>query len=164
MKIAHDQPSLLRCLELANISLKKGCFPAGAVIINSEGEVLGEGYNTARIENKRIFHAEVNAVLASKSDIITPYTTLYTSLEPCFMCMGVALINKINRIVWLANDYWAGGMQLMQQPVNYINQSGILLEQSNDQHLIAESVTLIKKYFEGRDQELYARITTAPMH
>lgn len=77
-------------IELANENIKKGGGPFGAVIVKN-GQVIGKGANSVTLLNDPTAHAEVLAIReAAKhlNDYNLSETTLYTSCEPCPMCLG----------------------------------------------------------------------------
>jgi tRNA(adenine34) deaminase len=49
-----------------------------------------------------------------------PHLTLYASLEPCLMCYGMAVVARINRIVWACNDPH-GGVGVMMTAESWAN-------------------------------------------
>ena len=96
-----------QALGLAAISEAEGEIPVGAVITDSSGKVIGTGKNTSEADHTFFGHAEINAMTAAC--IYTGRTklygcTLYTTLEPCPMCMGACVTAGIARIVFGAYD------------------------------------------------------------
>lgn len=94
-----------RFMQLAIEQAKLGDFPFGAVIVR-EGEVLATGYNSGRREGDPTAHGEMVAIrnfLKSHKREEFNGTTLYTSGEPCVMCMGAIIWCKIKRMVFAAS-------------------------------------------------------------
>ncbi len=81
--------------------------PVGAVIVNTEELVIGYGYNCPITTDDPTSHAEINAIrMAAKSlgNYRLVDTTLYTTIEPCIMCMGAIIHARIKRVVYGARD------------------------------------------------------------
>ncbi|SDU38007.1 tRNA adenosine(34) deaminase TadA [Desulfobacula phenolica] len=81
--------------------------PVGAVIVDKNKDVIGYGYNCPISSNDPTSHAEINAIRMA-SRVIKNYrlidTTLYVTIEPCIMCMGVIIHARIKRVVFGAKD------------------------------------------------------------
>ena len=76
--------------------------PFGAVIMR-DGVVLAEGWNEVTSSNDPTAHAEVTAIrraCLAVNDFSLQGATLYTSCEPCPMCLASAYWARISRIVY----------------------------------------------------------------
>jgi guanine deaminase len=76
--------------------------PFGAVIVR-DGAVLAEGWNEVTSSNDPTAHAEVTAIrraCQAVGDFSLAGATLYTSCEPCPMCLASAYWARISRIVY----------------------------------------------------------------
>jgi cytosine deaminase len=76
-----------------------GCPIGGVLVHNESGRVLGEGHNALVQEGNPIVHGEMAAMraagrLANRHDM-----TMYTTLQPCFMCAGTIVQFGIPRVV-----------------------------------------------------------------
>ena len=109
-----DHPSYLvhkkwmnRVLELAKIAGDAGEVPVGAVIINSDGELIAEAQNRRERDFDPTGHAEILA-LRQAGRILQNWhlnqCTLYVNLEPCPMCSGAILQARIGFLVYGADD------------------------------------------------------------
>lgn len=100
-----------KALDLALAAAQAGDVPVGAVVLNAEGEIIGEGHNQRELASDPTAHAEVlalrQAATASGSWRLDD-CTLVVTLEPCLMCAGAILAARIPRIVIGAWDEKAG--------------------------------------------------------
>jgi creatinine deaminase len=91
---------MTRAFQLAAKSYAEGGCPIGGVLVaNDTGEVLGEGHNALVQEGNPILHGEMAALRAAGRMINRHNTTLYTTLQPCFMCAGAIAQFGIPRVV-----------------------------------------------------------------
>jgi len=102
-----------RTIELANENVKNAGGPFGAIIVR-DGVILGEGQNRVTANLDPTAHAEVMAIRAACQnigDFSLSGATLYTSCEPCPLCLSASLWARIERIVFAAdrNDAARGG-------------------------------------------------------
>lgn len=100
-------------LELAAKASQQGDVPVGALVLNSQGEIVGRGFNKREVDNDPMSHAEVvalrEAAIANDSWRLDDHTLVVT-LEPCTMCAGAAVQARIGRIVFGAFDEKAGAV------------------------------------------------------
>lgn len=110
-------PPFRRCVELAWESCSSGTFGCGAVITDPAGNVVAEGRNRVfnepsgeyPIEGTRLAHAEMNALARVPAGVALDDCTLWSSLEPCLMCLSSALLSSVGEIRFLAPDpLWDG--------------------------------------------------------
>lgn len=102
----EDAVWIERCLELARAAAAEGEVPVGAILVR-DGVELGAGRNRCVALGSPIEHAELEAIraaCAATGDARLPGATLYSTLEPCFMCAGAALHARVARIVFAAHD------------------------------------------------------------
>lgn len=82
-------------------------IPVGALIVNADGDLVGEGWNRNIVESDPSAHAEIVAMRRA-GQAIGNYRlvgcTLYVSLEPCAMCAMAAVHARIARLVFGAFD------------------------------------------------------------
>jgi tRNA(Arg) A34 adenosine deaminase TadA len=98
-----DQRYLARAIELSREHMDSGAGgPFGAVIVR-EGRILAEGWNEVTSSNDPTAHAEVTAIRRACQEIgdfSLDGATLYTSCEPCPMCLASAYWARVSRIVF----------------------------------------------------------------
>lgn len=101
-------------LELARQASSLGEIPIGAVIVNSDGDVIARGFNSREGTHDPTAHAEIIALRAAGENIQDwrlTNTTMYVTLEPCPMCAGAIAMSRVSRLVLGAwnDDYGATG-------------------------------------------------------
>ncbi len=87
-------------IRLANESVKNGGGPFGAVIVK-DGQIVAGSSNRVTIDNDPTAHAEVNTIRQACHKIGTfdlSGCTIYTSCEPCPMCLGAIYWSRLRRI------------------------------------------------------------------
>ncbi|MEN6439406.1 MAG: tRNA adenosine(34) deaminase TadA [Syntrophobacter sp.] len=98
-------------IDEANKAGDLGEVPIGAVLANENGLVLALGHNLPVTSNDPTAHAEILAIRAAAlavGNYRLPDTVLYTTLEPCAMCVGAMLHARIRRLVFGAPDPKSG--------------------------------------------------------
>ena len=89
-------------IELADMSVATGGGPFGAVVVRN-GEVVSVGTNRVTANNDPTAHAEVSAIRAACKKLETFTLTdcvIYTSCEPCPMCLSAIYWSGISRIYY----------------------------------------------------------------
>jgi tRNA(Arg) A34 adenosine deaminase TadA len=92
-------------MRIAIEEARRADFPFGAVIVR-DGRVLARGRNLGRSQDDPTAHGEMVAIrrcLAAHGGAALKGATLYTSGEPCAMCMGAILWCHIGRLVFAAS-------------------------------------------------------------
>jgi len=91
-----------RAIELARASVRAGGGPFGAVVARA-GVVIAEGTNGVTLANDPTAHAEIVAIRGACSklgDFRLSGCTIYTSCEPCPMCLGAIYWSRAERLVF----------------------------------------------------------------
>jgi tRNA(Arg) A34 adenosine deaminase TadA len=81
--------------------------PFGAIVV-LDGEIIGRGQNEVTSGNDPTAHAEVNAIRRAcqrQGTFHLPGSVLYTSCEPCPMCLGAIYWAHIERVVFSTTRY-----------------------------------------------------------
>ena len=105
--MTFDEEMMERALALAKTAAEHGEIPVGALVVNAEGEIIGEGYNRREELQSPIAHAEIIAIESSAKKIGSRRLTgctLYVTLEPCPMCAGAIMNAGLKRLVYGAFD------------------------------------------------------------
>ncbi|MDJ0660593.1 MAG: tRNA adenosine(34) deaminase TadA [Crocosphaera sp.] len=103
-----------QALELAQKAAELGDVPVGAVIINSEGKIIAQGYNTKEQNNDPTGHAEIIAIRQASQMMSSWHLeecTLYVTLEPCVMCAGAIIQSRLGLLVYGVDDPKSGSIR-----------------------------------------------------
>ena len=101
----------------AKLSLAHNDIPIGALVI-SNGEIIASRHNERELQGDPTAHAEVLAIRDAAKALGTSRldgATLVTTLEPCPMCAGAALVARISHVVFGAEDPKAGSLGSLYQ-------------------------------------------------
>jgi tRNA(adenine34) deaminase len=110
------------CFELAWEAYCENCTPIGAVVTDADGGIISRGRN--RVYEKRfpgghsngqpLAHAEMEALHGLDYDAIDPHICiLYTTTEPCPMCMGTFYMSGLRTLLFAARDPFAGSVNML---------------------------------------------------
>ncbi len=111
--LAYDDALMERALALASRATQTGDVPVGALVVDAEGAVLGEGWNARERDGDPTAHAEVvalRAAAATRGEWRLDGCTLVVTLEPCTMCAGALVLARVSRLVFGAYDEKAGAV------------------------------------------------------
>ena len=106
-----DIKFIREALILAKQAAEQGEIPVGALVVNSEGEIISSAYNLRETQKNATAHAEILAIEKACSVLggwRLQGCTLYVTLEPCPMCAGALVNARIDRVVFGAYDMQAG--------------------------------------------------------
>jgi cytosine deaminase len=129
-------------LEEAKKGLAEGGIPIGSVLV-IDGRIVGRGHNRRVQKGSAILHAEMDCLENAGRLTARDYqrAVLYSTLSPCDMCSGTALLYKIPKIV-------IGENQTFQGPEDYVRSRGIELEILNN----AECIQLMRDFIAARPE------------
>jgi cytosine deaminase len=123
-------------IDEARRGLEEGGIPIGSVLV-IDGEVVGRGHNRRVQKGSAILHAEMDCLENAGRLQPAAYrrAVLYSTLSPCDMCSGTALLYCIPRIV-------IGENRTFQGPEEYVRSRGVVLEVIDD----AECFQLMQEF------------------
>ena len=135
-------PFLQAAIEEARKGLAEGGIPIGSVLV-CDGKIIGRGRNQRVQLGSVIHHAEMNCLENAGRLKASVYQrcTLYSTLSPCPMCSGAALIYKIPRIVVGENVTFKG-------PEDYVRSQGVTVDVLQD----AECIQLMRDFIASRPE------------
>ncbi|WP_203581469.1 nucleoside deaminase [Microbacterium hibisci] len=96
---------LARAVEIATENVRNAGGPFGAVVVSADGQVF-EGVNRVTADLDPSAHAEVTAIRRACQGLGTfdlSGAALYSSCEPCPMCLGAALWARVQRVYFAAD-------------------------------------------------------------
>jgi tRNA(Arg) A34 adenosine deaminase TadA len=107
-----------RAFELAWEAYGAGTTPVGAVVADARGQIVAEGRNAryagagVPLAGSHIAHAEVVALGCLSSEHSYPDHTLLTTLEPCLLCVGAAVMSSVGDVRFAGADPYGGASAL----------------------------------------------------
>lgn len=124
-------PFLAAAIVEARAGLAEGGIPIGSVLV-IDGEIVGRGHNRRVQKASAILHAEMDCLEDAGRLPAARYrtATLYSTLSPCDMCSGAALLYEIPHIV-------VGENRTFQGPEDYVRSRGVKLEIVDDPECVA---------------------------
>ncbi len=135
-------------IEKAKIAMEVEEVPVGAIICKDK-EIIASGYNCCISLNDPTAHAEIIA-LRSCAQKLQNYrltgTTLYTTLEPCIMCLGAISNARISKVIISTLEPKTG--VIFSNPIKYnLVYSKIIWEHGL---LSSESSKILKTFFKNK--------------
>lgn len=114
----------------ARKSLAEGGIPIGSVLVH-QGDIIGRGHNCRVQTGSPIDHGEMNCLRNAGRLPARVYRecTLYSTLSPCPMCSGAAVLYRIPRVVLGENTTFLGAEE-------YMRSHGIQVEVLQDEECI----------------------------
>ena len=93
-------------LQHAEAAVARGQTPCGAVILDRDGRLVGEGHNTVRADQDPTSHGEIVAIREAWRRVgdrqLLRGGTVYTTIEPCLLCSFVITQLGFSRVVFAA--------------------------------------------------------------
>ena len=135
-------PFLQAAIDEAKKGLTAGGIPIGSVLV-CDGKIIGRGHNQRVQRVSVIHHAEMNCLENAGRLQASVYQkcVLYSTLSPCPMCSGAALLYKIPRIIIGENTTFQG-------PEDYVRSQGVKVEVLQD----AECIQLMRDFIAARPE------------
>src|SRR5450631_4740866 len=111
----NDQALLLEAIEEARTGLREGGLPIGSVLADKHGKIVARGHNLRVQSGDPTAHAETVCLRNAGRRRDWSELTLVSTLSPCIMCTGTALLFRIPRIVIGENRNFLGAEDLFRQ-------------------------------------------------
>jgi cytosine deaminase len=139
---AERDAFLSAAIEEARKGLAEGGIPIGSVLVIDDA-IVGRGHNRRVQRGSAILHAEMDAIENAGRLKARDYqrATLYSTLSPCDMCSGTALLYKIPKIV-------IGENQTFRGPEDYVRSRGVEIVIVND----AECIRIMQDFIRARPE------------
>lgn len=148
-----DEKFMFEALKEAYKAYEQQEVPVGAVVVH-EKKVIAKAYNQVEMLKDATAHAEMLALTIAENYLDNwrlKDCTLYSTLEPCSMCLGASFLTRVKRVCWAAPDLRHGACG------SWVN----LLEGKHPTHTIESdsgflspySEILMKSFFSKRRKE-----------
>jgi cytosine deaminase len=109
------QTLLTAAIEQAKKSYAEGGIPIGSVLATNIGEIVASGHNRRVQNDDPTAHAETECIRNAGRRRDWHKLTLVTTLSPCLMCTGTALLFKVPRIIIGENTTFMGGEDWLEK-------------------------------------------------
>jgi tRNA(adenine34) deaminase len=110
----HDDAYWMgKAIEEARRAFDAGEVPVGAVVVH-RGRIVGRGHNRTEETGRPFEHAEVLAMWDAVGNLqrkTLENCILYSTVEPCVMCVGAAMLARIPRIIFGAREPKTGACE-----------------------------------------------------
>ena len=108
----NDEHWMTAALDEARAAAAAGDVPVGAVVVASDGGLIGRGRNRREVDGDPTAHAEVVALrdAARHLGVWRVEATLYVTHEPCAMCAGALVNARVRRLVYGCPNPKAGAV------------------------------------------------------
>jgi tRNA(adenine34) deaminase len=110
---ARYEEAMRAALAQARLAVVTGDVPVGAVVVDAEGSIIGDGRNAREALADPTAHAEMLALQAA-ARVVGSWRlegcTVVVTLEPCAMCAGAVVLARVARLVYGAIDPKAGAV------------------------------------------------------
>ena len=148
----------------AEKNLESNNYPVAAGLV-IDGEMIGLLSNRLIDHKNWMSHAEI-LILQQHSDLLRERTmeltthpgqfTLYTTLEPCIMCFGAAVMSRIYRIVYACPDPRGGATHIKREEFgDFYQKHWPVVEQGP---MLQQSYDLIIKYYTRQPEPYWPEI------
>lgn len=104
----NDQELLQEAIREAKLGWEEGGIPIGSVLADRNGKIVARGHNRRVQKDDPTAHAEVECIRAAGRRRDWQQLTLVSTLSPCPMCSGTALLFKIPRVIIGENETFMG--------------------------------------------------------
>jgi cytosine deaminase len=117
---AMDERALLKdAVAEARLGLSEGGIPIGSVLADSTGKIISRGHNLRIQTGDPTAHAEVVCIRNAGRRTDWHKLVLVSTLSPCIMCTGTALLYKIRKVIIGENQTFKGAEDLFA--ANHVN-------------------------------------------
>ncbi len=144
---------------LAWAAFAAGTIPVGAVVVDEAGRIAAEGRNrifddaapAGQLAATRLAHAELNALAQLSNSRRWDTCTLYTTLEPCPLCVTATSVASVGRIVYAGSDPYSGGSALVDADLVTPRPLGVTIEGPLESSLEPLAAALHLAFFLSHD-------------
>ncbi|TET34693.1 nucleoside deaminase [Candidatus Dependentiae bacterium] len=141
-----------KALELAKRASDSDEVPVGAVVVNQEGTIIGNGHNQVEAKKVQTAHAEVAAIEQAAQTIgdwRLDGCSIYITLEPCRMCMGLIQLSRLSRVIYAVKSP-RFGYQLDNMAISSVYKKDVYIEQGV---CAGEAQHVLKQFFQQKREK-----------
>lgn len=140
--MSEHTPFISAAIEEARKGLAAGGIPIGSVLV-LDGKIIGRGHNQRVQQGSTIKHAEMDCLENAGRLPASSYqrAVLYSTLSPCDMCSGAALLYGIKQVVVGENTTFSG-------PETYLRSRGVEVEVLDN----AECIELMRAFIADKPE------------
>jgi cytosine/creatinine deaminase len=139
MNAMNDRELLSAALAEARAGLAEGGLPIGSVLADRHGQIVARGHNLRVQTGDPTAHAETVCIRNAGRRRDWPELTLVSTLSPCIMCTGTALLYRIPRVIVGENQNFLGAEDLF-------GERGVSLVVLND----ADCIRMMRDFIRAR--------------
>jgi cytosine deaminase len=132
----NDHRLLREAIAEARAGLREGGLPIGSVLSDRDGQVIARGHNLRVQTGDPTAHAETACIRNAGRRRDWDQLTLVSTLSPCIMCTGTALLYRIPRVIIGENRNFLGAEDLFRERGVEV----VLLDDSECIQLMAEFI------------------------
>jgi cytosine deaminase len=134
-----DRILVREALMEAKLGLQRGGLPIGSVLADASGRIIARGHNLRVQTGDPTAHAEVVCIRNAGRRRDWPQLTLVSTLSPCIMCTGTALLFRIQRVVIGENRNFIG-------PEDLFSRNGIAVAVLDDPECVSLMRTFVAEH------------------
>lgn len=110
----------VEALDLAWEAMRMGTTPVGSVVVDADGQIVARGRGRRYVRDpapgqlsySHLAHAELNALAQLSPTRRHEDLTVLTTLEPCILCMGAAVMATVGKVEYAGGDPYGGAARL----------------------------------------------------
>ncbi len=161
---ASDEERMKLAIAVSRANVDNGGGPFGAAIFEKSGRLVAVGMNSVLRYNNSALHGEMFAFMMAQKRVGSfslnapglPVHELFTSCEPCAMCLGGALWSGVRRIVCGAAREDATRLNFEEGPVfpesyKYLEDRGIRIEHN----LLRDQAKAVLELYRSKGGKIY---------
>lgn len=112
--MVNDRKLLQEAIREAHAGLQEGGLPIGCVLADRSGKIVARGHNLRVQTGDPTAHAEVVCIRNAGRRRDWAELTLVSTLSPCIMCTGTALLYRVPRVIIGENRNFMGAEDLFR--------------------------------------------------
>ena len=141
-------------LDEARLALEEGGYPIAALVVDPNGRIVATGRNRVLAVNDPTAHTEVEVIRNAGPYLLEHATqerlTLYTTWEPCLMCLGAIVKANIASVIWAVSDRRGSATDLLAEAGHLDNHwQRLSLHSEPDAAIAQEMRALERRWIDG---------------